>query len=137
VWPCPFYAFVAILGGLAAAFMLHLVSVAAAQAQAQQGNITIAHAVKVCAAAFFALLIMRQVLPMASGLASGFALSSYGIVSGLFEGVGVRNRQRIAEFSRGFFDDGTTRWDPWPRKAGYRIKSFVKSRFHRDNSIRE
>jgi hypothetical protein len=91
----------------------------------------------VCAAAFFALLIMRQVLPMASGLASGFALSSSGIVSGFYAGVGIRNRQRIAELSRGLADEGTTRWDPWPRKTGYWIKSRVKSTFHRDNSIRE
>jgi len=80
---------------------------------------------------------MRQVLPMASGLASGFALSSYGIVSGLFEGVGVQNRRRIAEFSRGLVDDGTTRWDPLSRRAGYWLKSRVQSTFHRDNSIRE
>ena len=131
------YAFVAVLAGLMSAFMLHLVSVAAQQAQAQQGNITIAHAIKVCVAAFFAILVMRQVLPMASGLASGFALSSYGIVSGVFEGIGARNRRRIAEFGRGLTDEGTTRWDPWPRKAGYWIKSRVASTFRRDNSIRE
>lgn len=131
------YAFVAVLAGLVSAFMLHLLGVAATQAQAQGGGITIAHAIKVSAAAFFALLVMRQVLPMASGLASGFALSSYGIVSGVFEGVGVRNRRRIAEFSRGLVDEGTTRWDPMSRKAGYWIRSRVRSAFHRDNSIRQ
>lgn len=130
------YAFVAILAGLMAAFVLHLVGVAAAQAQAQQGGIQIAHAIKVCAAAFFALLVMRQVLPMASGLASGFALTSYGIVSGYFEGVGIRNRQRILEFSRGLADDGSTRWDPLSRRAGFWLKSRVKRAFQRDNSIR-
>jgi len=131
------YAFVAVLAGLMSAFMLHLVTVATAQAQAQGGGITIAHALKVSTATFFALLVMRQVLPMASGLASGFALSSYGIVSGLFEGLGARNRRRIGEFSRGLTDEGTTRWDPISRKAGYWLKSRVRSTFHRDNTIRE
>lgn len=131
------YAFVAVLGGLASALMLHVLTQATAQAQAQQGNITIAHAVKVCVAAFFSLLVMRQVLPMASGLASGFALSSYGIVSGLFQGVGAGSRHRIGEFSRGLFDEGTTRWDSWSRRAGYWSKAGLRRIFKRDNAIRE
>jgi type IV secretion system protein VirB6 len=131
------YAFVAVLGGLASVLMLHVLSQAAAQAQAQHGNITIAHAVKVCVAAFFALLVMRQVLPMASGLASGFALSSYGIVSGLFQGFGTGSRKRIGDFSRGLFDDGSIRSDPWWRRAGYRTKRGVRWLVGRENTIRE
>jgi type IV secretion system protein VirB6 len=131
------YGFVAILAGLVCAFMMHVISKAAMQAQAQEGGIQIAHAIKFCAAAFFTILVMRQVLPMASGLASGFALSSYGIVSGFFERVGVRNRQRIAEFSRGaFMDRESTRWDSPSRKTGYWIGSRVRSMGQRDNSVR-
>ena len=39
-------------------------------------------AVRVCLAAGFTFLVMRQVLPIAAGLASGVALSTFGIVSG-------------------------------------------------------
>jgi type IV secretion system protein VirB6 len=131
------YAFVAVLAGLTSVLMLHILSQAATQAQAQQGNITIAHAVKVCTAAFFALLVMRQVLPMASGLASGFALSGYGLVSGFFEGIGSKYRRRIGDFSRGLFDDGSTRWDSPARRAGYWTKAGVRRLVRRDNSIRE
>jgi type IV secretion system protein VirB6 len=131
------YAFIAVLSGLASVLMLHILSQATAQAQAQQGNITIAHAVKVCVAAFFSLLVMRQVLPMASGLASGFALSGYGIVSGLLERSGANNRRRIGDFSRGLFDSGTTRWDSGWRRAGYWTKRGARSLVRRDNSIRD
>jgi type IV secretion system protein VirB6 len=128
------YAFVAILAGLVTAFMMHLISVAATQAQAQGGGIEIAHALKVCMAALFTLLVMRQVLPMASGLASGFALSSYGIVSNALEGTAIRNRQRIGEFGRGLLDGTTTRWDSPSRKAGSWLHNRLKR--PRSNSIR-
>ena len=105
---------------------------AGCQAQAQGGGIQIAHAIKVSAAAFFTLLVMRQVLPMASGLASGFALSSYGIVSGFLEGTAMRQRRRLTEFGRGLMDDTTTRWDPPMRRAGYRVRGWFK---RRENSI--
>ena len=62
------YAFVAVLAGLVAALMMHLIDQAAAQAQASAGNIQIVQAVRVCIAAGFTFLVMRQVLPMASGL---------------------------------------------------------------------
>jgi len=131
------YAFVAVLSGLTSVLMLHVLSQAATQAQAQHGNITIAHAIKVCTAAFFALLVMRQVLPMASGLASGFALSGYGIVSGFFQGIGSNNRRRIGDFTRGLFDDGSTRWDSPSRRAGYWTKAGIRRLVRRDNTIRE
>jgi type IV secretion system protein VirB6 len=81
------YAFVAVLAGLVAALMMHLIDQAAAQAQAAGGGIQIAQAVRVCIAAGFTFLVMRQVLPMAGGLASGVALSTFGIVSGALANV--------------------------------------------------
>lgn len=75
------YAFITILTVLMAALMLTLVSVAAQQAAAAEGGIEIAHAVRVCMAAGLTFLVMRQVMPMAAGLASGLALSSFGVVS--------------------------------------------------------
>jgi type IV secretion system protein VirB6 len=75
------YAFITILTVLMAALMLTLVSAAAEQAAAAEGGIEIAHAVRVCMAAGLTFLVMRQVMPMAAGLASGLALSSFGVVS--------------------------------------------------------
>jgi type IV secretion system protein VirB6 len=37
--------------------------------------------VRVCMAAGLTFLIMRQVMPMSAGLASGLALSTFGVVS--------------------------------------------------------
>src|ERR1700719_1048714 len=133
------YAFVAVLAALVAALMMTVIDKAAAQAQSAGGDIQIAHAVRVCLAAGFTFLVMRQVLPMASALASGVALSTYGIVSSSI----ARTRQRAliatGQFFRGStLDRETTRWDPLSRKAGFyaaqgvrRVKNF----FRRDNSI--
>ena len=71
------YAFVTILTVLVAALMLGIVSSAAQQAADEGGGIQIADAVRVCMAAGLTLLIMRQVMPMAAGLASGLALSLF------------------------------------------------------------
>ena len=65
------YAFVAVLAGLVAALMMHLIEQAAAQAEAAGGDIQIAQAVRVCIAAGFTFLVMRQVLPMARALRAG------------------------------------------------------------------
>jgi type IV secretion system protein VirB6 len=75
------YAFITILTVLVAALMMTLVSTAATQAANAGGGIQIAQAVRVCMAAGLTFLIMRQVMPMAAGLASGLALSSFGVVS--------------------------------------------------------
>ena len=108
---CANYAFVAILTVLVADLMLTVVSTAANTAVAAGGSITIALAVRVCLAGALTLLVLRQVMPMAAGLASGIALSSFGTVSGI--------GRRIAEFGRGAMDSTTTRWDSGLRKSGY------------------
>jgi type IV secretion system protein VirB6 len=75
------YALITILTVLVAALLIGIVSTAAQQAVDQGGGITIADAVRVSMAAGLTLLVMRQVMPMASGLSSGLALSSFGIVT--------------------------------------------------------
>ena len=75
------YAFITLLTVMVSALMLGIVSAAAQQAAALGGGISIADAVRVCMAAGLTFLIMRQVMPMAAGLASGLALSSFGLVS--------------------------------------------------------
>lgn len=110
------YAFIAILIVMVAALMLSVVTDTARAATAQGGAITIADAARVCLAAGLTLLIMRQVPPMAAGLASGIALSSFGVVSGVAQGT----LGHISQFVRGaVMDKETSRWDSLSRKGGY------------------
>ena len=116
------YAFVTILTVLVAALMLGIVSSAAQQAANEGGGIQIADAVRVCMAAGLTFLIMRQVMPMAAGLASGLALSSFGVTSALLAwGLG-RASASGGQFVRGLTDRETTRWDSPSRKAGYYLR---------------
>lgn len=96
------YAFIAILSVLMAALMLHLLeSAAPQQAVAAGGGIQIAHALRVCMAAGLTFLVMRQVMPMAAALASGFALSTFGVVSAaVVWGLGMTKRN-TGQFMRG------------------------------------
>ena len=75
------YAFIGILTVLVAALMLNVLSTAAQQAASAGGGIQISHAVRLCLAAGLTFLVMRQVMPMAAGLASGLALSTFGATS--------------------------------------------------------
>ena len=132
------YAFVAILAALVAALMLILIDRSAEQAQSAGGGITIAHALRVCLAAGFTFLVMRQVLPMAAALASGIAISSFGLVSNSVAWARRRSLSAAGQFLRGAtLDRETTRWDPISRKAGYALSSKVRSglRHLRSNSI--
>jgi type IV secretion system protein VirB6 len=131
------YAFVAVLAGLVAALMMHLIDQSAAQAEAAGGGIQIAQAVRVCIAAGFTFLVMRQVLPMAGGLASGVALSTFGIVSGALVNVRRRALFGAGQFTRGaLLDRETTRFDPLSRKAGYWLTAKVRSAWRRDNAVK-
>jgi type IV secretion system protein VirB6 len=119
------YALIAILTVLVAALMLTLISTAAQQAANAGGGIQIAQAVRVCMAAGLTFLVMRQVLPMAAGLASGLALSTFGLVSAAIAwGIG-RTSRSSGQFVRGFIDRETTRWDSPSRKAGYYLRRGV------------
>lgn len=120
------YALITILTVLVAALMMTLVSTAAQQAAAMGGGIEIAHAVRVCMAAGLTFLVMRQVMPMAAGLASGLALSTFGAVSAMVAwGFGATTRHG-GQFLRGaLMDRETTRWDSLPRKAGYGLQQGV------------
>ncbi len=113
------YAFITILTVLLAALMLEVVIKAAQVAANEGGGIQIADAVRVCLAAGLTFLVMRQVMPMAAGLASGLALSSFGIVSAVLAwGAGGALRSG-GQYVRGLTDRETTRWDSVSRKAGY------------------
>jgi len=129
------YAFITILTVLVAALMLDVVGSAAQAAASTGGGIQIAQAIRVCLAAGLTVLIMRQVMPMAAGLASGLALSSFGIVSAVLAwGLGRASRansQGLRGFSRGLFDGQTSRWDPLSRKAGYYTRRGLAAGFRK------
>ena len=133
------YAFVSILSGLLAALMMTVLDRAASQAQSAGGDIQIAHALRVCLAAGFTFLVMRQVLPMASALASGIALSTYGVVSSMVDSTRRATFGGFRQFTRGaLMDRESTRWDPLSRKAGFGLAQGarrVKNFFRGDNSV--
>jgi type IV secretion system protein VirB6 len=114
------YAFITILSVLVAALMMHLLQSAADQAVAAAGGITIAAA-----------------------LASGFALSSFGVVSAAVAwGLGAA-KGTGGNFLRGLvMDRETTRWDPISRKSGYALQRGLVAggrqiaKFGRGNVIR-
>ena len=116
------YAFVTILTVLVAALMMMLISTAAQQAASAGGEIQIAQAVRVCMAAGLTFLVMRQVMPMAAGLASGLALSTFGAVSAALAWGFGGARRNSGQFMRGLGDGETSRWDSLSRKSGYYLK---------------
>lgn len=136
------YAFISILAVLMAALMSSLLSAAAAQAAGAGGGIQIAHAVRLCMAAGLTFLVMRQVMPIAAGLASGLALSTFGVMSAaLAWGFGTATRSG-GQLLRGMSDRETSRWDSMSRKSGYYARRAVRAgagrlaRSWRENTIR-
>ncbi len=134
------YAFITVLTVLASALMLTVLSTAAQQAVSQGGGISIAMAARVCMAAGLTFLVMRQVMPMASGLASGIALNTFGWMSlALAWGLG-RAKRHSGDFVRGLLDRDTSRWDSFSRKAGYYSRAGLAAGWRkamtRDNHIR-
>ncbi|MDP9894896.1 type IV secretion system protein VirB6 [Variovorax boronicumulans] len=125
------YALVEVLTLLAAALLLNIVKAYAAGAAASGAEITIAASVRVCVASALVFLVMRQVMPIAAGLASGVALSTYGVVSGVLRwGFGGAKRTSY-EFGRGVLDglrrEPGSRWDSFRRLAGNRVGAGVAS----------
>lgn len=116
------YALITVLTVLVAALMMALLRVAAEQAASVGGGIQIAHAVRVCMAAGLTFLVMRQVMPMAAGLASGLALSTFGLMSqGVAWAFGGAVKS-AGQFARGaVLDRDTSRWDSLSRKSGYAL----------------
>jgi type IV secretion system protein VirB6 len=134
------YALITILTVLVAALMLRVVTVAAQQAVSEGGGIQIANAARVCMAAGLTFLVMRQVMPMAAGLASGLAMSTFGVVSAaLAWGLG-RTMRGTGQFARGLADRQTSRFDPLSRQAGYQLRRALVAAAtigrSRDNQIR-
>jgi type IV secretion system protein VirB6 len=130
------YAFITILTVLLAALMLHVVGAAAQRAVSLGGTIQIADGARVCVAAGLTFLVMRQVMPMAASLASGLALSTFGVTSAVVGWALGSAYRKTGNYFRGLTDKETTRWDSWSRKAGYYTRRGVSRLLTRPNQIR-
>jgi len=75
------YGLITILTVMVSALMLQIVQSYAAQTAARGSAILTVDALNMLLIAVLVFLILRQVMPIASGLASGLALSSFGLVS--------------------------------------------------------
>ncbi len=125
------YALVTLLATLAAALLLGVLRSYTNNAASLGGAITIAESARVCIASALVFLVMRQVMSIAAGLASGVALSTYGVVSGMLRW-GLGNTKRTSyEFGRGVLDglrrEPRSRWDSFRRLAGNHIGAGVAS----------
>jgi len=75
------YAFITILTVMVAALMLQVVETYATQTAARGASILTVDALNMVLMSVLVFLLMRQVMPIASGLASGVALNSFGAMS--------------------------------------------------------
>jgi type IV secretion system protein VirB6 len=75
------YGLITILTVMVAALLLHTVESYAAQTAARGSAIFTVDALNMVLIAVLVFLILRQVMPIASGLAGGLALSTFGLVS--------------------------------------------------------
>lgn len=123
------YALVAVLSTLVASLMLQMVSSYASQTAARGAAIVTVDALNMVLCASLVLLVMRQVMSIAAGLASGIALSSYGLASGLARWAMGGAKRTSYEFSRGVVDglrrEPGSRWDSFRRLAGNRVGAGV------------
>jgi len=119
------YALVSVLVALVAALLLHVVQAYATDAMAQGQGVTIADAVRVCTAAGLILLLLRQILPIAAGLGSGVALSTFNLLSRSIGKFQSKTGEHGYAFMRGFFDKETARYDALSRKAGYHARTAI------------
>jgi len=75
------YALITVLTVMLAALLLHIVQSYAAQTAARGSAILTVDALNMMLVAVLVFLVLRQVMPIASGLAGGLSLSSFGIAS--------------------------------------------------------
>ena len=77
---------------MVAALLLHIVQSYAAQTAARGAAILTVDALNMMLIAVLVFLVLRQVMPIASGLAGGLALHSFGIASRSF---GIASRSGV------------------------------------------
>ena len=126
------YALIGILVALVASLLLTVVQAYAAGAAASGAGVTIAESARLCIASVLIFLVMRQVLPMASGLGSGLALSSGAIVSRTITGTMGVAKHGTLQMALGLTDRTTSRRDPIVRRAGFALASAWRRRGRRE-----
>jgi type IV secretion system protein VirB6 len=89
------YALITILTVLVAALLLQIVASYAAQTAARGAAIVTVDALNMVLVSVLVFLLMRQIMPIASALAGGVSLSSFGLVS-RFVGWGVSGTKSAA-----------------------------------------
>ena len=77
------YALITILTVLVATLLLQIVASYASQTAARGSGVATVDSLNMVLVAVLVFLVMRQVMPIASGLASGVSLNSFGTVSRL------------------------------------------------------
>ncbi len=75
------YALISVLTVLVAALLLHVVETYAAQTAARGEALVTVDALDMMLVSVLVFLLMRQIMPIASGLAGGLALTSFGAIS--------------------------------------------------------
>jgi type IV secretion system protein VirB6 len=90
------YAFITLLTVMLATLLLQIVNTYAAQTAARGAAILTVDALNMVLVAALVFLVLRQVMPIASGLAGGFAVNSMGLVSRTI-GAAVRRGAEIGK----------------------------------------
>jgi type IV secretion system protein VirB6 len=90
------YGLITVLTVMVAALLLRIVQSYAAQTAARGTAILTVDALNMMLVALLVFLVLRQIMPVASGLAGGTSLNSYGVASRAFSSVarGAANRAR-------------------------------------------
>ena len=93
------YALITVLTVMVAALLLRVVEAYATQTAARGAQVTTVDALNMMLMSVLVFLLMRQVMPIASGLAGGVSLNSFGVTSRLL-GYGARTVQSWREQAR-------------------------------------
>jgi type IV secretion system protein VirB6 len=114
------YALITVLTVMVAALLLHVVQSYAAQTAARGTTIVTVDALHMVLVAVLVFLVLRQVMPIAAGLAGGVAISSFGVTS-RGAGWGLRSAARLVPpafaLARSYFTRGAKSSDEVLRGA--------------------
>ena len=94
------YALITILTVMVAALLLHLVASYAQQTAALGAGMKTVDALNMLLATVLVFLFMRQVMPIAAGLAGGVSLSSFGTLSRSMRAAGPRGKDLFVILSK-------------------------------------
>jgi len=110
------YALITVLTVMVAALLLRIVQSYAAQTAARGPDIVVVDALHMLLVAVLVLLILRQVMPIASGLAGGVSLNSFGLV-GRSIGMGLGGTSKVSGAAALFLAGRAVRWVRGRRSA--------------------